>query len=111
MFLMAHGLSPGGEINTGKRLKPQAFFHNLLSSSSFALEWPCRACTADSNSKLNPPGSQGILEPRNTRMSTHMGPMDKMGLVSIHAVFMHIFGVSRRKRVMEMPKKIFWGGG
>lgn len=48
MFLMAHGLSPGGEINMGKRLKPQAFFHNLLPSSSILLQWSCRACTADS---------------------------------------------------------------
>lgn len=43
MFLMAHGLSPGGEINMGKRLKPQAFFHNLLpSSSSPPLQWPAQ---------------------------------------------------------------------
>lgn len=66
MFLMAHGLSPGGEINMGKRLKPQAFFHNLLPSSSFALEWLCRASTADSNSKPNPSGVRGTLEPKKT---------------------------------------------
>lgn len=47
MFLMAHGLSPGGEINMGKRLKPQAFFYNLLPSSSFLLQWTCRASAAD----------------------------------------------------------------
>lgn len=66
MFLMAHGLSPGGEINMGKRLKPQAFFRNLLPSSSFPLQWSCRASTANSNSKPNPSGLSGILEPKTT---------------------------------------------
>ena len=63
MFLMAHGLSPGGEINMGKRLKPQAFFHNLLPSSSFPLQWTYRAGTADSNSKPNSSGPWGIRQP------------------------------------------------
>lgn len=37
----------------GKRLKPQAFFHNLLPSSYLLVQWSCRAGPAESNSKPN----------------------------------------------------------
>lgn len=83
MFLMAHGLSPGGEINMGKRLKPQAFFHNLLPSSSFPLQWSCRASTADSNSKPNPTGLRGIVKKthahKHTTEALIEGQMSAMG--------------------------------
>lgn len=81
MFLMAHGLSPGGEINMGKRLKPQAFFYNLLPSSCFPFQWPCRASTADSNSKLKPSGLWGTPEfkKQTTTATLTEGQMTVMG--------------------------------
>lgn len=66
---MAHGLSPGGEINMGKRLKPQAFSHNLLPSSFFLLQRPCRASSADFNLKPNPSGLWSTVKPK-TQMTT-----------------------------------------
>lgn len=67
MFLMAQGLSPVGEINMGKRLKPQAFFHNLLPSSFF----PCSGRAGPAQQSLIQNQTHPVSEAYKSQKNIH----------------------------------------